>query len=85
MAQVWRDGSRQANLARILAGVRSIGLLPEDSRGLGTLLAASKTSDVVDAHLASLARAGDQVLTSDPDDITHLLDTRRVRAEVRKI
>lgn len=85
VAQVWRNGARQANLARILAGVRTVGLQPDDGRRLGALLAASRTSDVVDAHLASLVSAGDQVLTSDPEDITHLLDTRRVRAEVRAV
>lgn len=85
VAQVWRDGARQANLARVLAGVRSVGIEPEDGRTIGTLLAASRTSDVVDAHLASLVRPGDQVLTSDPDDITHLLRTRGVPAEIRKV
>lgn len=85
VAQVWRDGAIQANLARLLAGVDVVGLQPNDSRKLGALLAASRTSDVVDAHLASLVHAADQVLTSDPDDITHLLRTRRVSAEVRKV
>lgn len=49
---------------------------------LGALLAVTGGSDVVDAHVASLARPGDQVLTSDPDDLGRLLDAISVRATV---
>lgn len=85
VAQVWRDGARQANLARVLAGVRAEGLGPDDGRRLGVLLGAASTTDVVDAHVASLVEAGDVVLTSDPDDLGLLLATRRVTAEVRRV
>lgn len=60
------------------AGAVRIDPLAEDvSYRLGLLLAKSGTSDVVDAHVALLARGlRATVLTSDPDDLTALDPTR---------
>lgn len=85
VAQVWRDGARQAQLARVLAGVAAPPLDLGIGKHLGTLLGTSRTCDVVDAHVASLARAGDQVLTSDPDDLRHLLDALSIDATVVRV
>ena len=52
----------------------------DTGKRLGTLLGAAHTCDVVDAHIASRARLGDRVLTSDPDDLRRLLDTLGVEA-----
>jgi hypothetical protein len=82
VAQVWRNGARQAQLARVLAGVAAPPLDLDTGKRLGALLGADHSCDVVDAHIASLARAGDRVLTSDPDDLRRLLDTLRVEAVV---
>lgn len=76
VAQVWRGGSRQANLARSLQGVHIAPLDAMIGRRVGELLARSGTSDVVDAHLALLVNAGDTVLTSDEPDIKQLLTAR---------
>lgn len=80
VAQVWRDGRRQALLARLLAGVKVVGLSPGDERSIGALLAKAGTTDVVDAHVALLVGDGDRVLTSDPADIRRLLTARRTTA-----
>lgn len=85
VAQVWRGGARQANLARVLAGVQVESLDPETGRRLGVLLSRSRTADVVDAHVASLAAGGDVVVTSDSDDITRLLGAAGVDATVRRV
>lgn len=85
VAQVWRGGARHANLARVIAGVDAAALDLHTGKVLGTLLGRAGTADVVDAHVASLAEAGDTVLTSDPDDLVHLLDARGVSATVRKV
>src|SRR3954454_10154504 len=61
VAQAWRDGSRQALLARLLQGVREDGLGPAISRAIGLLCGAAAVNDVVDAHVASLAQDGDVV------------------------
>lgn len=69
VAQVWRDGARQARLAAVLKGV-SIHAL-DDGRAVGSLLARSGGSDVVDAHVVLLGAALTQrVLTGDTKDLT---------------
>lgn len=82
VAQVWRDGARQANLARVLGGVDERDLDPRSARRIGELLREAGTSDAVDGHVALLAAAGDAVLTSDPDDLRKLLAVRGVEATV---
>ncbi|HEX7135173.1 MAG TPA: hypothetical protein VF228_21550 [Iamia sp.] len=71
VAQVWRDGARQARLARFL---RSVAIHPlDDGREVGRVLRVSGTSDVVDAHLGLLAeRWRDAILTGDVDDLTRV-------------
>ena len=80
VAQIWRDGRRQALLASVLGGVGVRPLTSADARRDGELQAAAGTDDVVDAHLAMLVDPGDQVLTGDRDDLARLLAARRVRA-----
>ena len=69
VAQVWRHGSRQARLSAFL---KIITIHPlDDGRAIGQLLARTRTSDVVDAHLVITAvRLGHDILTGDPDDVT---------------
>lgn len=74
VAQVWRGGRRQARTARLLGGIQEIALTPERSRQVGVLLGPARTSDVVDGSLVEAARDGDEILTSDPDDITRLAE-----------
>jgi len=71
VAQVWRNGSRQARLSAFL---KSITIHPfEDGRPVGRLLAQTKTADIVDAHLVIIAlRLGHNILTGDPNDLTTL-------------
>ena len=82
VGQAWRDGARQARLSRALP---MIDVLPVDldaARTAGELLRETGGSDVVDALVAAAVRPGDQVLTSDPDDIARLLQARQVPAVV---
>lgn len=80
VAQVWRDGRKQANLARVLAGVAVLAIDETSSRRIGELLAATGTADLVDAHVALLCTSGDHVLTSDRGDIDALVRARTVEA-----
>lgn len=75
VAQVWRDGARQARLARLLNGTGQIELTKKVSWSIGILLASSGTSDVVDATLIDFALNGDEILTSDPLDLVHLAES----------
>jgi hypothetical protein len=85
VGQVWRDGRKQANLARVLAGVGTEQLSRDDGKRIGELLARTRSADVVDAHVALLAAAGDIVLTSDPDDLRVLLRAREVAARIQPV
>jgi hypothetical protein len=85
VGQVWRDGRKQANLARVLAGVGSEPLGKDDGKRIGELLGRAGSADVVDAHVALLVTTGDLVLTSDPADIRALLRARGVQARVQVV
>ena len=82
VAQVWRDGGRRVNLARVLSGVDIAALDELAARKVGELLRASASTDLVDAHVALLVTQEGSVLTSDDDDIKTLLRARRVKARV---
>ena len=85
VAQVWRDGRRQANLARVLPGVDMAALDDTSSKKVGELLRENRSDDLVDAHVALLVHPEDQVLTSDEPDIKALLRTRRVKATIIRV
>ena len=85
VAQVWRDGRRQANLARVLPGLETDVIDENTAKRIGELLQASRTADLVDAHVALLVQPEAQVLTSDESDIKSLLRTRRIKATVIRV
>ena len=65
-----------------------INVLPTslaDAQSAGVLLGESAGDDVVDALLAAQVLPGDQVLTSDPDDLRHLLAARGVDAVIVRV
>ncbi|MGH3822962.1 MAG: type II toxin-antitoxin system VapC family toxin [Pseudonocardiaceae bacterium] len=72
LAQVWRDGARQAELARFLNATDRVGIVEWDvaaARAAGVLCGRVGTSDVVDASVALCARERDHhIVTSDPQD-----------------
>jgi hypothetical protein len=85
VGQAWRGGARQGRLARALAmiDVRPTNL--QDAQSAGALLAESGGHDVVDALLVDCVLPGDQLLTSDPDDLSLLVAARRTPALVVRI
>jgi hypothetical protein len=85
VAQVWRNGASQAQLARVLAGVEVRPLDEPSGRSIGELLRRSGMSDVVDGHVALLVQVGDTVLTSDVEDMKSMLEARGVSARVRPV
>ena len=83
VGQVWRGGSgRQVPVARLLAGVEIESLDDELGRRSGVLLARAGTRDVVDAAVVLLAADGDEIVTSDPDDLTVLAAAAGVHVEL---
>ena len=76
LAQAIRRPERQARLARLIRqpAIDVVPLDRVDATSVGRLLAASRTKDIADAHVVVCARrAGQRVVTSDPDDL-HRLD-----------
>lgn len=73
VAQSWRGGPRQARLALLLRGSHEIELDRARSRSVGVLLGVAGARDVVDGSIVEAAADGDEILTSDPDDISALV------------
>lgn len=81
VAQVWRDGRRQARLARLI-GSGAVEVQPldlEHAQAAGVLCGQSGTIDIADAHVVLVARReGAVVVTSDPDDLRRIDPTLEV-------
>lgn len=83
LAQAIRQPSRQARLARLVRQPTTdiAPLNGPDATSVGVLLAASRTSDIADAHVVICARrAGQAIVTSDPTDLQRLDPTARLVA-----
>jgi predicted nucleic acid-binding protein len=75
LAQAVRRPDRQVRLARLIRqpGTDVVSLDRVDATNVGRLLAASRTSDITDAHVVICARrSGQRVVTSDPADLRAL-------------
>ncbi|HSO39801.1 MAG TPA: PIN domain-containing protein [Labilithrix sp.] len=82
VGQVWRDGARQARLARLLGSPITVVEPLDDrrARAAGQLCGVAGTRDVIDAAVVLSAREHAlPVATSDPDDL------RRLDARVRLV
>lgn len=75
VGQVWRDGRRQARLARLLAS-EEVEVEPLDdqaARAAGQLCGVMRTTDVIDASVVLCARKrAHRIVTSDPVDLRRL-------------
>lgn len=81
LAQAVRRPERQVRLSRLVRQPHTnvVPLDRVDATHVGRLLAASATADVVDAHVVLCARrAGQAVVSSDPDDLRALDPTLAV-------
>jgi hypothetical protein len=86
VAQVWRGGAgRQASIARLLPGVDVVPLDVELGRNAGMLLKAARAVDAIDAALVALASDGDDILTSDVDDLRDLAVAAGVHVELIQV
>jgi hypothetical protein len=87
IGQVWRGGSGQVRLARLLPGITVEPLTGALGKRAGALLARARRRDVdvIDAALVLLASDGDWILTSDPDDIVPLAEAARLHVDIIEI
>lgn len=82
-AQVIRDPGRQVRLMLTLQSCDIVSFGQDDIGPVGKLLALSGTSDVVDGFVAITAAGnGATVVTSDPGDITALMQVIGVRVPI---
>jgi predicted nucleic acid-binding protein len=83
IAQVWRSRSgKQAGVARLLKAVDVRSVDEQMGRDAGALLAKARTDDPIDATVVLVARSGDRILTSDPEDISRLATASGKRVAV---
>jgi hypothetical protein len=83
VGQVWRGGhGRQVNLARLLPGVDVVALDDGFGRRAGVLLGRAASNDVIDASVVLLAVDGDEIYTSDPEDLRRLVEVTRTHVEL---
>jgi len=83
VGQSWRNGRRQARLARFLGSPEVLVEALDDQRAreAGQLCGVTKTRDVIDASVVQCARRhGYRIVTSDPDDMRALDPTAQVIA-----
>ena len=82
VAQVWRDGARQARLVRLLGSdvTEVIALDDSTARAVGQLCGITGATDVVDASVVLCARQREhKIVTSDAADL------RRIDAKVELV
>ena len=75
LAQAIRHPAHQARLSRMIRQPTTdvVPLDRVDATAVGRLLASAATADITDAHVVICARrTGQQVVTSDPDDLRRL-------------
>jgi predicted nucleic acid-binding protein len=75
LAQAIRTPAKQARLSRLIRqpATAVVALDGPDATQVGALLAASRTTDIADAHVVICARRhAEPIVTSDPDDLRRL-------------
>ncbi len=72
LGQVWRSHPRQVRLARALQGIEVRAVDEPLGRAAGELLGQAGVSDVIDAAIVLLSTDGDDIVTSDPGDLSRL-------------
>jgi hypothetical protein len=83
IGQVWRgSGPRQALLAKALSVVEVHPLDEAAGKAAGELIAATRGRDVIDAAVVLLAADGDQLVTSDVDDLEPLARAAGIHLEL---
>jgi hypothetical protein len=85
LAQAWRGGPQPA-LSRLLKGCVVRPFLEPEARSVGIALAASGTSDVVDAAVVLTGvMHGCTVVTSDPKDLRRIADALGANLDLESI
>lgn len=86
LAEAWRGGGRQANLARILGSCKVEALTEQQAKAVGSLAASSGHDDIVDVTVVEGAvRRHDGVVTSNPTHIRTIADAANANLLIETI
>lgn len=86
LAEAWRGGSRQANLARFLALSIVEDMDDERAKAVGVLAGKSSHDDIVDVAVVEGAiRRRDAIVTSNPTHMRAIADATRTRIHIETI
>jgi hypothetical protein len=86
LAEGWRGGSRQANMARLLAMCEVEHMTEDQAKAVGVIAGRAAHDDVVDVTVVEGAvRRGDGVLTSSKIHIEKLAQAARVRLRIESV
>ncbi len=86
VAEAWRGGRRQANLARLLALCEIEELSYRQALDVGVLAGKASHDDIVDVVVVEGAiRRRDAVMTSNPTHIVSIADATRARLKVETV
>jgi predicted nucleic acid-binding protein len=85
VAQAWRGGARQAQLARLLRAIEVVPLDVRLGQRAGELLGRARARDAIDAAVVLLAEDDDQILTSDPGDLASLAEAAGLNVEIVRV
>jgi hypothetical protein len=84
VAEAWRGGSRQANLARLFALCEVEELSYRQARDVGILAGKAGHDDIV-AAVEGAVRRSDAVITSDPTHIASIANAARIRLTIETV
>ncbi len=87
IAEAWRDGRRQANLARMLGGCSVEPMSEEQACRVGELAGRADLDDVVDVTVVECAirRRCSAIVTSNAAHIRQVLDVTRSRINIEVV
>ena len=86
LAEAWRDGSRQASLARFMALCTVEPMSEQHAKTVGLLAGKAGHSDIVDVTVAEGAiRRHDAILTSNHTHIRKITDAVRAKITVEQV
>ena len=86
LAEAWRGGSRQANLARFLALCIVEDMDDDRAKAVGVLAGKSSHDDIVDvAVVEGAVRRRDAIITSNPTHMRSIADATRTRIRIETI
>ncbi len=86
LAEAWRGGGRQANLARLLALCSVEDLTVDQAKAVGVLAGKAGHDDIVDVIVVEGAlRRRDAVVTSNPTHVRAIADAVHARLRIETI